>query len=50
MRPKISDLSVFGIGVARKHVAKWLSSQEKATLHALQKAQVYSEKALESVG
>jgi hypothetical protein len=27
--------SIFGIGVDRKHVLKWLFSKEKATLHAL---------------
>jgi hypothetical protein len=38
--------SIFGIGVDRKHVLKWLFSKEKATLHALQKVYVYSENAL----
>ena len=38
--------SIFGIGVDRKHLLKWLLSKEKATLHALQKVHVYSENAL----
>jgi hypothetical protein len=38
--------SIFGIGVDRKHVLKWLLSKEKATLHTLQKVYVYSENAL----
>jgi hypothetical protein len=42
----LSGYSIFGIGVDRKHVLKWLFSKEKATLHALQEVYVYSENAL----
>jgi hypothetical protein len=34
------------MGVDRKHDAKWIFSQEKATLHAAQKVYMYSENAL----
>jgi hypothetical protein len=45
-RGQAGDYSIFGIGVDRKHILKWLFSKEKATLHALQKVYVYSENAL----
>jgi hypothetical protein len=41
-----AEFSIFGIGVDRKHVLKWLFPK-KATLHALQKVYLYSENALE---
>jgi len=37
--------SIFGMGVGRKHAARWLFSQEKATLHAAQKVYMYSKNA-----
>ena len=48
LNARISGYSIFGIGVDRKHVIKWLFSKEKATLHVLQKVYVYSENALGS--
>ena len=39
--------SIFGIGVDRKHILKWLFPQEKATFHGSKKVYVYSENALE---
>ena len=34
---------MFGIGVDRKHDAKWLFPQEKDTFHRFEKVYVYSE-------
>jgi hypothetical protein len=47
IQESIGGYSIFGIGVDRKHVLKWLFSKEKATLHAPQKVYVYSENAPE---
>jgi hypothetical protein len=38
--------SIFGIGVYRRHYAKWLFPQEKVTFQCSQKVYVYSENAL----
>jgi thermostable 8-oxoguanine DNA glycosylase len=43
------DYSIFGIGVDRKHILKWLFPQEKATFHGSKKVYMYSENALVSV-
>jgi hypothetical protein len=42
--------SIFGIGVDRKHEAKWVFPQEKATFDYSRKVYVYSENALFGVG
>jgi hypothetical protein len=38
--------SIFGIGVDRKHILKWLFPQEKATFHGSKQVYMYSENAL----
>jgi hypothetical protein len=44
-----NDYSIFGIGVDRKHDARWLFPQGKTTFHGSKKVYVYSENALDPV-
>jgi hypothetical protein len=46
--PIFTRYSIFGIGVDRKHILKWLFPQEKATFHGSKKVYMYSENALKT--